>query len=66
MLGHGGRIKEALAPWSRAGHYLNFVEDAVDTAATYGASAYRRLQAVKARVDPENVLHANHEIVPAE
>ena len=61
-LGHMDRIKEALAPWLGAGHYLNFAEYEVDTSATYGAFSYRRLQAVKARLDPDNVIKANHAI----
>ena len=62
MLGHADRLKDALAPWTGAGHYLNFAEHEVDTSASYGAFTYRRLQAVKARVDPDNVIHANHAI----
>jgi hypothetical protein len=61
-LGHMDRVKEALAPWLGAGHYLNFAEYEVDTSATYGAFTYRRLQAVKARLDPDNVIKANHAI----
>jgi hypothetical protein len=60
ILGHAARLKGALEPWSGAGQYLNFAEHAVDTSASYGAFTYRRLQAVKARVDPGNVIHANH------
>src|SRR4051794_24980951 len=60
ILGHAARLKDALEPWSGAGQYLNFAEHAVDTSASYGAFTYRRLQAVKARVDPGNVIHANH------
>jgi FAD/FMN-containing dehydrogenase len=59
---HMERIKDALAPWLGAGHYLNFAEYEVDAAATYGAFTYRRLQAVKARLDPDNVIKANHAI----
>jgi FAD/FMN-containing dehydrogenase len=59
---HMQRIKDAMAPWLGAGHYLNFAEYEVDTAATYGAFTYRRLQAVKARLDPDNVIKANHSI----
>jgi hypothetical protein len=62
MLAHAGRIREALAPWSNKGHYLNFAEQAVDTSASYGAFTYRRLQAVKARVNPGDTIHANHSL----
>jgi FAD/FMN-containing dehydrogenase len=60
MLAHAGRVKAALAPWSGGGLYLNFAEHAVDTSASYGAFTYRRLQAVKARVDPHGTIRANH------
>jgi FAD/FMN-containing dehydrogenase len=59
---HMERIKDAMTPWLGAGHYLNFAEYEVDTSATYGAFTYRRLQAVKARLDPDNVIKANHAI----
>jgi FAD/FMN-containing dehydrogenase len=62
MLGHATRIKQALKPWSGPGHYLNFAEHAVDTAPSYGALTHERLRAVKARMDPRNVIHANHEL----
>ena len=62
MLAHADRITAALAPWLGAGQYLNFAEDVVDTALTYGASTHARLRAVKDRIDPENMIHANHAI----
>jgi hypothetical protein len=61
MLEHGRRIKAALAPWLGEGHYLNFAEQAIDTAPSYGG-AYERLRAIRARVDPDRVIHANHAI----
>ena len=62
MLGHAGRIKEALEPWLGAGYYLNFAEESIELADSYGAATYERLRAVKARLDPENVIRANHAI----
>ncbi|MDA0185417.1 FAD-binding oxidoreductase [Solirubrobacter phytolaccae] len=55
-------IKAALAPWTNAGHYLNFAEDQVDMSETFSTDAWARLCDVKDRVDPENVIHANHAI----
>jgi FAD binding domain-containing protein len=60
MLGHATRIKARMAPWSGNGAYLNFAEHAIDASHSFGAFTYRRLQAVKARVDPLGVIHANH------
>ena len=62
MLAHAGRVKAALEPWLGAGHYLNFAEEVVDTALTYGERTHSRLRAVKDRLDPENAIHANHAI----
>jgi FAD/FMN-containing dehydrogenase len=62
MLGHASRIKQALAPYLGAGHYLNFAEEAIDLSVTYGTSTYERLQAVKARINPDDVIRANHAI----
>jgi FAD/FMN-containing dehydrogenase len=60
MLGHAERMTEALSPWRGEGQYLNFAERAVDTSPSYGAFTHRRLQAVKARVDPDGTIRANH------
>ena len=62
VLDHAGRLKTALEPWITPGQYLNFAEHQVDTSESFGAFTYRRLQVVKARVDPENLMHANHSL----
>lgn len=58
---------DALAPHATGGVYVNFVgnegEDRVRAA--YGA-AYHRLAEIKARWDPDNVFHANQNVMPAE
>ena len=56
-------MKDALAPWRGAGYYLNFAEERGRRSPTATApTTYARLQAVKARLDPENVIRANHAI----
>jgi FAD binding domain/Berberine and berberine like len=62
VLAQAGHLKAALEPWTAPGQYLNFAEHQVDTSESYGAFTYRRLQAVKARVDPDNLIHANHSL----
>jgi FAD/FMN-containing dehydrogenase len=57
-------VAAALAPWGSGRSYLNLTERPADTATAYTADAYRRLQAVRARVDPHGLLRANHEIPP--
>ena len=60
-----GVVRSILSDYDTDRAYLNFVERAADPAAFYGEEAYARLRAVKARVDPDEVLVANHRIRPA-
>ena len=55
----------ALRPY-RSGSYLNFEEEAADAASFFGEETYRRLRAVKADVDPDELFRANHPIPPAD
>ena len=60
------RLTEAMSPWATGGSYLNFAEEPdTDTRTGYTPHAYRRLAAIKARVDPDDILLANHSIRPA-
>ena len=56
------RVKDAMEPWSGPGQYLNFAEEQVDPSLSHEAGTWARLKAVKARMDPDNVIHANHAI----
>ena len=58
------RVTGSLRPF-RSGSYLNFEEDPADPASFYGHETYRRLRAVKADVDPDELFLANHPIPPA-
>jgi len=60
------RLADAFAPYDSGRQYLNFTEEETDPARFYRADAYRRLQAVKAQVDPDNVFRANHPIPAAD
>jgi hypothetical protein len=55
-------VKAALAPYTRAGHYLNFAEEQVDVSDSFDTDTWARLSAVKDRLDPGNTIHANHSI----
>jgi FAD/FMN-containing dehydrogenase len=57
---------DALAPYSTGGVYVNFTgeEGSARVRAAYGEAKYRRLAAVKARYDPDNVLHVNQNVQP--
>ena len=59
----------ALEPWSfSGGGYVNYMqadEPIERVRAAFGAEAFERLQALKTRYDPANVLHRNQNIPPA-
>ena len=58
----------AIEPWAVGGGYLNDMvadEPLERVRATFGAEAFARLQAVKRRYDPGNVLRRNQNIPPA-
>jgi hypothetical protein len=53
-----------LRPHATGGSFLNFLGDPTRTASAYAADDFRRLTAVKAAYDPDNVFQANHNIPP--
>ena len=59
------RVREALRPWDAEREYLNFAEGASDTRRMFDPTAYARLRAIKAEVDPGGVFVANHAIPAA-
>ncbi|MFG2900460.1 FAD-binding oxidoreductase [Streptomyces zaomyceticus] len=60
-------VRADARPWAIDAVYLNFVgaEGEQRVVSSFGEENYRRLAAVKATYDPENVFHFNHNIVPA-
>jgi hypothetical protein len=59
-----GVLRSIYAGYDTKRTYINFVERTVDPASFYGDEAYARLRAVKAAVDPQEVMRANHPIRP--
>jgi hypothetical protein len=59
-------VKRAMAPWADRHMYLNFAETRRPTETLWTTPALERLRAVKATVDPDNLLRANHSISPAD
>jgi FAD/FMN-containing dehydrogenase len=58
----------ALEPWSVSGGYVNYMqadEPIERVRAAFGAEAFDRLQALKRRYDPGNVLRRNQNIPPS-
>ncbi|GAB2466086.1 FAD-binding oxidoreductase [Xylanimonas ulmi] len=60
--GEAACVVTALAPWETGRHYLAFAESAVDPRTGFDAHAWERLLAVRAAVDAERRLAANHPI----
>ena len=57
----------AIEPWSFSGGYANYMqadESLERVRAAFGADSFERLQALKSRYDPDNVLHRNQNIPP--
>jgi hypothetical protein len=59
------QVKAALAPWHAERVYLNFAETPTDVSTAFTAEAFAALQAVKAKYDGRDTIHANHAIAPA-
>jgi UDP-N-acetylenolpyruvoylglucosamine reductase len=57
-------VEDAIAPWSARQTYLNLAETPRDAATFWTEQAYDRLRRIKAAVDPDNVIRANHPILP--
>jgi FAD/FMN-containing dehydrogenase len=58
----------AIEPWSVSGGYANYMqadEPLHRVRAAFGPESFARLQALKSRYDPDNVLHRNQNIPPA-
>ncbi len=58
----------ALESWSFGGGYVNYMqadEPVERVRAAFGAEPFERLRRLKARFDPDNVLHRNQNIPPA-
>jgi FAD binding domain-containing protein/berberine-like enzyme len=61
---HVEAVKRALEPWAARHMYLNFAETTRDPSTLWSEQAYRRLQRIKANVDPYDVIRSNHPIRP--
>ena len=51
-----------MAPWTAPAACLNFAEGPADPRDAFTAPAFRRLRAVRSRVDPSGVFAAGHAI----
>jgi hypothetical protein len=58
-------VKAALAPWASARGYFNFADRPQEGESFYPPATFRRLQEIKADVDPGELFRATHPIRPA-
>jgi FAD/FMN-containing dehydrogenase len=56
------RVLAAVDPWDSGRDYLNFREDASTGERLFSGETHERLRAIKAAVDPANVIRSNHEV----
>jgi hypothetical protein len=56
------RAIDAVAPWGRGRRLLNFADSPADTRTMFDPQVHERLREIRARVDPEGLLQANHPI----
>jgi FAD/FMN-containing dehydrogenase len=62
---HVERVRAAMSQWDAGRDYLNLTERRESGERLFGPVTYRRLQAVKARVDPDDLFRSNHPVRPA-
>ncbi|HEX8205261.1 MAG TPA: FAD-binding oxidoreductase [Solirubrobacteraceae bacterium] len=60
---HLDRVAEALRPWAADHDFPNLKDRPSDPVRLFGASSAARLAEVKAQVDPDGVIRANHPVV---
>jgi berberine-like enzyme len=53
-------LREALAPWAAPVGSLNFADTRRDPRTFWSAASYERLRRIKAALDPDDVIRANH------
>lgn len=57
-------VKDALTPWHADYDYYNFVETPAGARRVLPPASYRRLQQIKARYDPGQVIISTHPVWP--
>jgi Berberine and berberine like len=58
-------VHEAALPWWTGSCYLNFAERPRTGDELFGPATHARLRAVKAAVDPTDLIRSNHPVEPA-
>jgi FAD/FMN-containing dehydrogenase len=63
--GRARALKDALAPWHADYDFYNFRESGGAASAVLSADAYRKLEQIKARYDPDQAIISIHPVWPA-
>jgi hypothetical protein len=58
-------VTSAVSPWAADHTCLNLTETRRDPASFWTPQAYERLRRIKAAVDPDDIIRANHPVPPA-
>lgn len=58
-------LRAGLEPWTAPAEFLNFAETPRPAGAFWSEAAHRRLRQIKGRVDPDELIRANHSVTPA-
>jgi FAD/FMN-containing dehydrogenase len=58
-------VHTAMRPWAARQMYLNLAETRRDPGSFWTPQAYDRLRRIKAAIDPDDVIRANHPVPPA-
>ncbi|NMD46515.1 MAG: FAD-binding oxidoreductase, partial [Propionibacterium sp.] len=56
------RLMDSLAPWREERSYLNFAEQPSDGSSFFDPATWARLRAIKAAVDPDDLIRSNHPV----
>jgi hypothetical protein len=59
---HVELVQAALAPWDAGLTFLNFMERPTEPQRFFPPDVHRRLREIKGRVDPDDLLQANHPV----
>jgi FAD/FMN-containing dehydrogenase len=59
---HVEKVRAAMSRWDAGRDYLNFTDRRERGERLFGPVTYRQLQAVKARVDPDDLFRSNHPV----
>ncbi len=57
-------VRSAMTPWAARQMYVNLAETSRDPASFWSSATYERLRQIKAAIDPDNMIRANHPIPP--